>query len=75
MLLESALAELGTGSREGSGIRDIVELVCKKETEGIRREKIKDRGKEMKKSKELSIITIMTSKSKSHIDPKPYFQE
>lgn len=41
VLLESALAELGTGSREGSEIRDIVELVCKKETEGIRREKNK----------------------------------
>lgn len=72
---ESAFAELGTGSREGSETRDIVELVCKKETEGIRREKDKDRGKEKRKSKELSIIAITTSKSKSRVDPKRYFQE
>lgn len=49
LLLESAFVELGIGSREGSEIRDIVELVCKKETEGIRREKDNDKGKEMKK--------------------------
>jgi len=75
VLLESAFAELGTGSREDSEIRDIVELVCKKETEGIRREEHKDRSKEKAKSRKLSITTIMTSKSKSHVDPKPYFQE
>ena len=50
-MLESAFAELGTGSRKGSEIRDIVELVCKKETEGIRREK--DRGKEKKKKQRI----------------------
>lgn len=51
-LLESAFAELRTGSREDSEIRDIVELVWKKEIEGIRRGKDKDRDKEKKKKKQ-----------------------
>lgn len=48
MLLESASAESGTGSREGSGIRDIV---CKKETEERRRKKRKIRNKKLRAEK------------------------
>lgn len=50
-MLESAFAELGTGSREDSEIGDIVELVCKKRDRRHKREKDNDRDKEKEKKR------------------------
>lgn len=68
-------AELGTGSGEGSEIREIVELVCKK---GDRRNKEKKKKKTEEREKistVYSIVTTVTSKSKSHVDTESYIRE